>query len=402
MAEQGASAALDESRVTYVQQAGERRSARIESLRALAALGVLVGHAYGWAHGYGADIYGTFHGRVLLSGGFGVFLFFALSGYLLFLPFARHTFGSGAPLDLRRYAANRALRVLPLYYVVIAVYLVVNSEGLRGEWWRFALFLENFSGRTVANVDGPVWSLVVEVQFYILLPLFAWLLTRASGRSLGRAAAIVALLGVAALALRLETVTTATGVSAVWRYSLPATCVFFAPGLLLALLRVHLDNRPRRWTTWPVVASSTVWLLAGVLLWLTVAYHYAWDALLLPASALLLGACALPLRPGRTVALLDLRWLAGLGAASYSLYLWHAPIVRALSTASWLPAGFVPLVAVSLVVCCALAVVSYRLVETPFLRLRRSWSPARLPAESVAVPFPAEPTTPDREPEPTT
>src|SRR4051795_5052001 len=156
-----------------VDQAGERRSARIESLRALAALGVLVGHAYGWSHGW-QNVYATFHGRVLLSGGFGVFLFFALSGYLLFLPFARQSYGSGGPISLGRYAINRALRVLPLYYVVIATYLVVNSEGLRSEWWRFALFLENFSARTVANVDGPVWSLVVEVQFYILLPLAAW------------------------------------------------------------------------------------------------------------------------------------------------------------------------------------------------------------------------------------
>src|SRR3954454_1054035 len=103
-----------------VDQAGERRSARIESLRALAALGVLVGHAYGWAHGFGADIYSSYLGRVLLSGGFGVFLFFALSGYLLFLPFARQSYGSGGPISLRRYAINRALRVLPLYYVVIA------------------------------------------------------------------------------------------------------------------------------------------------------------------------------------------------------------------------------------------------------------------------------------------
>src|SRR4051794_25136434 len=77
----------------YVQQAGERRSARIESLRALAALGVLFGHAYGWSHNW-QGVYATFRGRVLLSGGFGVFLFFALSGYLLFLPFARATFGS--------------------------------------------------------------------------------------------------------------------------------------------------------------------------------------------------------------------------------------------------------------------------------------------------------------------
>src|SRR3954452_21786806 len=249
-----------------VDQAGERRSARVESLRALAALGVLVGHAYGLSHGWNG-VYATFHGRVLLSGGFGVFLFFALSGYLLFLPFARASFGGGGRIELGRYALNRALRVLPLYYVVIATFLVVRGEGLQGQWWRFALFLESFSERTVATVDGPVWSLVVEGQFYVLLPVFAWLLTRAAGRSLGSAAVVVAALGIAALIVRLATVTHADSVTQVWRYSLPATCVFFFPGLLLALLRVHLDNTEADWRQRPVLGSSTLWLLACGALW---------------------------------------------------------------------------------------------------------------------------------------
>src|SRR3954453_13589297 len=138
-----------------VDQAGERRSARIESLRALAALGVLIAHAYGWSHGW-QNVYATVHGRVLMSGGFGVFLFFALSGFLLFLPFARASFGGGGRIELGRYALNRALRVLPLYYVVIATVLVLRGEGVRGDSWRFALFLESFSERTVATVDAPV------------------------------------------------------------------------------------------------------------------------------------------------------------------------------------------------------------------------------------------------------
>jgi peptidoglycan/LPS O-acetylase OafA/YrhL len=363
-----------------VDQAGERRSARIESLRALAALGVLIAHAYGWSHGW-QNVYDTVHGRVLMSGGFGVFLFFALSGYLLFLPFARASFGGGGRIELGRYALNRALRVLPLYYVVIATFLVVRGEGLQGEWWRFALFLESFSERTVATVDGPVWSLVVEVQFYVLLPLFAWLVSRASRRSLAAASVLVSAMGIAALAVRLVTVTHADSVTQVWRYSLPATCVFFFPGLLLALLRVHLDNRGTDWRPRRLLGSSTLWLLAGAALWLVVAYRFSYDVLLLPASALLLGACAMPLRVERALRVLDLRWLAGLGAASYSLYLWHNPIVQALSEAGWMPDGFGALVLVSLVVCSAVAVASYRMVETPFLRLRRAWSPARVPVQ---------------------
>src|SRR3954451_10842988 len=218
MAERRSSATADAVPVPAptVRQAGERRSARVESLRALAALGVLVGHAYGWSHGWNG-VYASFHGRVLLSGGFGVFLFFALSGYLLFLPFARASFGGGGRIELGRYALNRALRVIPLYYVVIATFLVLRGEGVRGDSWRFALFLESFSERTVATVDGPVWSLVVEVQFYVLLPVFARLLSRAARRSLTSAAVLVSALGIAALAVRLLSVTHADSVTQVWR-----------------------------------------------------------------------------------------------------------------------------------------------------------------------------------------
>jgi peptidoglycan/LPS O-acetylase OafA/YrhL len=381
-AEPGGSAAPP--RAKYVQQAGEPRSARIESLRALAALGVLLGHAYGWSHGW-KGVYATYPGRLILSGGFGVFLFFALSGYLLFLPFARAAFGPSARIDLRRYAVNRAVRILPLYYVVIGTYLVVHAQGVGAQWWRFLLFLEGFGADTVAKVDPPAWSLVVEVQFYVLLPLFAWLVARVGRRSLPRAALFVAGLGLAALVARMVTVTYADNVTAVWRYSLPATCVFFFPGLLLALLRVHLDNHQRTWEAARVVGSSTPWLVGGVVLWAVSAYRY-YDGLMLPASVLLLGACALPLRQQWPVRALDARWIAALGTASYSLYLWHGPIIESMSRASWMPSGFVPLAAVGAVVCSLVALVSYRVIEAPFLRLRRTWSSGRVP-EQLPSPY---------------
>jgi peptidoglycan/LPS O-acetylase OafA/YrhL len=382
VAEPGSSTASP--RPAYVQQAGERRAARVESLRALAALGVLVGHAYGWSHHW-QGIFATYPGRLVLSGGFGVFLFFALSGYLLFLPFARAAFAPAERIALRRYAINRGVRILPLYYVVIGTYLVVHDQGVGGQWWRFLLFLEGFSADTVAKVDPPAWSLVVEVQFYVLLPLFAWLVAHAGRRSLPRGALFVAGLGVAAFVVRILTVTSADTVTSVWRYSLPATCVFFFPGLLLALLRVHLDNHQRSWETVRVVGSSTMWLVAGVALWLLSAYRYDTELMLL-SSALLLGACVLPLHRQSPVRALDARWLATLGTASYSLYLWHGPIIESLSRASWMPGGFLPLAAVGAAVCCAIALLSYRVVEAPFLRLRRAWSSQRVP-EQLRSPY---------------
>src|SRR5919107_1849518 len=101
---------------TDVVQAGEVRLARIESVRALAALAVLFGHLWVFVNaGHPLRLLDTFWHRMIFSGGFGVFVFFALSGYLLFWPFVRALFGDGGPISMRRYALNRAVRILPLY-----------------------------------------------------------------------------------------------------------------------------------------------------------------------------------------------------------------------------------------------------------------------------------------------
>ena len=177
-----------------VTQAGEIRSARIESLRALAALGVVVAHAWGAANGYLPQAtQGTYFDRVIFGGGLGVLLFFALSGYLLFWPFAKRYWGDGKPIDLGRYALNRVLRIMPLYYVVVVVVLLfhgslstmLDDPGAK-DWLLHLTWSENFSRDTVATspnaMNGVVWSVVVELHFYLLLPLLAWVLAKLVGR----------------------------------------------------------------------------------------------------------------------------------------------------------------------------------------------------------------------------
>ena len=366
-------------------QAGEARSSRIEALRALAALGVLVGHAWGWSQDYGAGAYESGLARALLAGGFGVFLFFALSAYLLFLPFARATWGDGRPVSLRRYARNRVLRVLPLYYVVVGTYLVLVGGELRDEWWRFALLLESFSPETVAKVVPPVWSLIVEIHFYLLLPVLAAVLRLLAGSSLRRAAALVMLLTAGLWLVRLLTVTTGEP-TAVWRYSLPATACFFGPGLLLALLVVAWERHRPTWTTRSLLAEPLLWVAASAVLTALVVRRFQWDGLLMPACFLLLGACVLPLRSERGLGLLGWRPLGVLGLASYSLYLWHEPVVRLLHQEAGLPDGFPALLLASAAASIAIALISYRLVEVPFLRFRRPTLPTGVPDEdAVAV-----------------
>ena len=353
-----------------VNQAGELRSARVESLRALAAAGVVVAHVYGASHRY-EPVHGV-PGRVVASGAFSVYLFFVLSGYLLFWPFARRAFGDGEPIDVRRYAVNRGLRILPLYYVAVVVYLLVRAHGGTLEQWAlFGTFGENFSNSTVLKVNPAMWSLVVELHFYVLLPFLAILLGRIAPRSLRRAAVAVAVLGGASFAFRYVTLYGEPTPNRYLLCSLPSCFPFFSVGMLLALVRLSWERRRPRLLAGPLGAAQT-WVLGAALLWLPVAFAEKTGYLAGVASFLLVGACVLPLRPAPVMRALDWRPLAAVGVASYSLYLWHVLIVRELVERLDLYA-FAALLAIAVPVCLGVAFLSYAVVERPFLRLRRRW-----------------------------
>jgi peptidoglycan/LPS O-acetylase OafA/YrhL len=352
-----------------IAQAGERRLARFESLRALAALGVVVGHAWGLHYAFGPAALDTLPKRLVYGGGFGVFVFFALSGYLLFLPLARAAFGDGARVDLRTYARNRALRILPLYYVVVAVLLV--TEGQTGgpvDWLRYATFTQNFFSDLALRLDGPIWSLVVEVQFYALLPLIAWLLARAARRDLRIAAALLVVLGAAGAALRAALLHGTPDRRVV--YSLAVTSFFFVPGMLLALARLAWERRPEMRLPGPL-EHSDVWALAALAAWVVVLDRWATDLTTALACGLTVAAVALPLRRGLFVAALDGRVLALVGVASYSLYLWHLPLET--SVARHISTSWAAMFALAVPASIAVAFASYHAVEAPFLRLRRRW-----------------------------
>jgi len=375
-------------------QAGEERSARVESLRALAALAVLWGHVVAASLALNAALpsagdLGTLE-RIAYGGGYGVFFFFALTGYLLFWPFAKHYFGGGSSMDLRRYAVNRALRILPLYYAVVIVVLLFQegNPGL-GVWARFLTFTETLTPGTAGRIVGPAWSLVVELCFYLLLPLLAYVVARLAGGSRLRAGAILVGLALASLALRVATIYDAEPVDPLWRLNLPATFLFFVPGMLLALVRVSWEERRPEWLRGNL-ARGDLWILATIPLWaLVVLVSYSLDFLVGAAAFLIIGACVLPLRTGPVANALQWRPLAVVGVASYSLYLWHVPVIKAL--ADWgVPTGFAVLTLIAVPICIVVAIASYGAIESPFLRLRRQW--ARSSARQEPPPGSARPT----------
>jgi len=373
-----------------LEQASELRSVRIESVRAIAALGVLLGHAFAFAVAFEGLTVGSYKDRLLLGGGMGVYLFFTLSGYLLFLPFAKRAFHGGT-VDLRRYARNRLLRIVPLFYAVMAVLLLLRPRDAElGDWWRWALFIQNYDIDTITKLNSPAWSLDVEMQFYVLLPLLGWLLLRVCRGSAVRGAMLITALGLASWALRDARVLNATDAEPqsplVGAYSLPSTFYMFAAGMLLALLKLRADRRGLRLPG--PLGSSTAWLAAALagFFALCIDQGHQEPGIAL-ASVLLIGACVLPLRPGRALRLLEWRPLALVGIASYSLYLLHVPILETITGTYSIvledqrrtqivgePWDLKALLALAVPASLAAAALSYRFVEAPFLRLRERWA----------------------------
>lgn len=367
--------------VPTIDQAGELRSVRVESLRAIGVLGVLVAHTLGWASYYGPEIgQGAVSRAVALGIQASPFVLFVLSGCLLYGPFARRDLGNGDPVNLRRYAINRALRILPLYYAVLLVLFVFQEHGgTLKKWALYASFSQSLVTGPNFQVNRVFWYLDIEVHFYVLLPLLAFLLARASAGSRGRAALLLGMLGFVSFVFFLYAWHLDPTPNPYWQFSLLSTFFFIAAGMLLALLRLSWEERRPGWLRGPL-ASADLWVAASAGVWaLGIFGQYSLPsmkamAIILLISALLVGACVLPLRPGPLVRVLEWRPLAVIGVASYSLYLWHDPILRSLARSSWAPSGFVGLLAVGLPLCLLVAFASYALIEAPFLRLRRRWA----------------------------
>src|SRR5213079_2986369 len=114
--------------------------------------------------------------------------------FLLYGPWVRAARERVAAPRLRSYLLRRAARILPAYYLAVAgsIALLWSLRGATGvrlphgaDLWTFAVFAQNFSDATALKLDPPLWTLAVEVSFYLLLPALGWIALRVrhSGRA---------------------------------------------------------------------------------------------------------------------------------------------------------------------------------------------------------------------------
>ncbi|QWF77845.1 acyltransferase family protein [Amycolatopsis sp. CA-230715] len=328
---------------------GQGGKFEIEGYRAVAALVIVFFHGY-QHNRYGPEsrwpLQGTVWHEVLMNTDLLVDLFFVLSGFLLGLPYARAALGVGSPKRARAFLIRRAVRVFPLYVLVVLTVWAISNPVLPGDWRDLLLHLTMthvWSDAKIFYTDGPAWTLGIEVHFYLLLALLGALAQSVCRRVPGRGARLWILTGgigaliAISLGYKLWAVFVRRYPADAWSiwFNPPAKLDVFAIGLLLAVAAAAGVRWPNRSARTAVGALGIGVVGAGI--WCR--YQGMPDAFAHSAFAvgltLLIGATALSRAAGPRW----LRWrpLVAISLVSYSIYLWHEPLLRVLDSAGLLP-----------------------------------------------------------------
>jgi peptidoglycan/LPS O-acetylase OafA/YrhL len=357
-------------------------------------------------------------------GGFGVGIFFVLSGFLLARPFWQALDG-GKPLpSLRTYALRRAARIVPGFWLALTVSFVVSIAvfGAVADGWlwlRYAsglLLVSDWHWTTLfpVEVNGPLWSIGFEVSSYLMLPLGFWALFAVSrGRVTGWPARLLWLAVIAAALAAHWLFYTHVHVGPLrrgWNFGLQGGAktwmpwfnafgffAMFATGALAGGVQVLLAQHRNLIFD---IAGAAALVAAGWIVWqngmvgggefygwLRVPYEF-------PLFHLLIGL-ALAVMPSSVILgrLLDNPLVAYLAQISFGVYVWHY-LVLELVRVAWVPeighasmtdpTKFLIASAVITAITVAIATLSYRWMEAPVIAWARQFEKRR--TEPVATP----------------
>ncbi len=321
---------------------------------------------------------GTLIISILGTGAYGVDLFFALSAYLITSLLLRERQATGR-LDLRGFYIRRILRIWPLYLTFVALAAVVaalsHTQHLPLKYvLGFTLLAGNwiyvFFGMP-ASFATPLWTVSIEEQFYLTWPLVCRKLSQK-----GIVLMAVALLAIANLS-RIFLAAMGASVQAM-EFNTISRLDPIALGTLLALMETRLPRILRRTRYAFVVLGLATWLAASLFSGSGMVGHSvnAWSlvaarpAIALASIVILVGVL------GSNQKFFANKKLIYLGKISYGLYVIHefGRFLAAYLIHARTPITIASQGAVALCFTLILAVISYRWLETPFLRLKDRFS----------------------------
>lgn len=355
------------------------RLENIQGLRAIAAIMVAAVHVLAIATQFGdKPVIAAINRFVDPLGQGGVDIFFVISGFII-VWVSQRAVGDAAPLSssslraMLTFALHRIARVYPLFWITYAAFM--GQRALRGIEGKIEGPLELLLFAP-SGVHGPAWTLVYEIHFYAV----ASVLILCAGRYI-----VHALAGWAVFHMAIVAVATITVVEP-YMFLQPISTEL-AMGALLAAAMILCSGHRAPLIAWAVAAA-----LAGGSLLLSPDATYPdlmtrvvyWAV---PTMGVLYGLVLLETKRG----ILLPAWLRRCGDWSYSLYLWHFPLmiglaalVEALGRKGTL-AGGVGYVALASILALVVAYLSYRCIERPIMR----WVRRQLPSTAPAIRVPA-------------
>jgi len=371
----------------------------IEGLRGVAVLWVMAFHFVVVRDGKFDDAFIAFLKDwpvldVFVRNGYlGVDLFFLITGFLLTLPWFRHADAGMPAPDWRTFYVRRARRILPAYYVQLVFLFFValplfypriwiqSTPFVVGNLGAHFTFLHYMTPLTSSSMtlNGALWTLAIEFQYYVLLPLVAPLFVRWPWRSLAAAAVVAAgwrwlawndLEALVNLYLKLgaKAGVTEKEVRHLIATQLPAYSLHFALGIMLGrawmLRRSKLIEGIGRWVPVFVAAASVLGLYAILRSGTSFLGQMGWVAFPVVLAA---GFAAIVSWPSDLLSKMTSSWpLSSVGRISYSAYLYHLPLLLLFN--AFVPSvtgGLAAILWVAIVVLVSAA--SFQLVELRYL-----------------------------------
>lgn len=294
----------------------------------------------------------------LISSTFAVQAFFVISGFLIFQSFDRS-------VSIKSYAGKRVRRIYPAYFFVVtlcALALVGVSASSAESYtkdlgtWRYLIFNSIFlnfmapslpgvfTTNIVDAVNGALWTLKIEVAFYVAVPICVWLFSK-----IGRLQVLVGIYALSAVygAILLSLAAGSDGgIYAELARQLPGQMTYFIAG---AAIYYYSDRLPVR---------GLSMLTAGILLF--VLSTFALEIVLRPMAVAL---CVMGLAFGPY-----LGRFGRFGDFSYGIYIVHFPILQTLITLGLPRYGAIPFLLVSVTLVMLIAVAMWHLIEKRFLK----------------------------------
>jgi peptidoglycan/LPS O-acetylase OafA/YrhL len=374
-----------------------------DGLRAIAALLVLVVHVSFMTTLTLRSRLGPYAARAEI----GVAVFFLISGFLLYRPFVARHFaladrgGGRDRTDAGGFLIRRVLRIVPLYWLVFVISLIVITDRMIvdnvGGLLECLLFVQGYHASWVLQGLTQSWTLDVEFAFYLFVPLYAWLFgrrVRAPRVQLLWELTGVAGLYVAGTLVHWRMIGHTTGWTDGWSVWLPVWWDLFAMGMFLAVVSAWYGRQGRhpRWSRLPF-SGTVCWLLAAACYWVA-ANKIGLPLLPLytPSTRtdlgkhlfyglfgffLLLPAVFGPQRRGLVRRFLASRVMTFLGSVSYGVYLWHQTVIDVVMYRGQYKMGqvsFLPLFGSVALITILLATMTHYLVERPCQELARGWA----------------------------